>query len=349
MSIFSEYKDEFISKINVRPEELLQFPLVKIGNILNGYQMGEFIVIGGRKTSGKTSFLFHNYVVNPLIAKLAAAKVGDKLDIKVVLIDTKHSRKHVTEKLAVNYLSNSLGGNKISIPSLYGYKGTHSDVTPDEASNAVNVAFNSFNALISKGIFSVFTGNRSISSLEETIINVMADLGTLNEDGEFIVNSKYVNLKTIIAINDSSGIYHSGTSTSRTLLSDLGKLLRTLSKQYGVLIVLVTPSTTFTSGQTHRSSLDEILPMGSYADRAIIMHNPSETYDYKFLKFDIEDFIATSGVCYFRSAYIAANVMGVSNVYVPLLMMPENGFMEELPSQEQVMEIADILEERDIN
>ena len=350
MSIFSEYKDELVSKISTRKMDLLEFPLPKLSNVLNDYQMGELIIVGGRKTSGKSSFVINNYVVNPLLNKLAAASVGDKLDMKVVYMDNKSTKKRITEKLAVNYIANSLGGNKISIPSLYGYKGNHADVSSSEAVDAVTVAFNTFNTLISKGIFSIFTGNRTVSSLQETISNIMSDLGKLDADeGVFKTNPKFYNLKTIVVINDVSGIYVDNTTTARTRLSDIGKMLKATAKLYGILIVLVAPSTTFTTGQVHRSSLDEIAPLGTYADRTIMMHNPSETYDYKFLNYAIDDFIASNGVCYFRSAYVASNTMGVSNVYIPLLMMPENGFMEELPSHEEVLEISEILESRDIN
>ena len=64
-----------------------------------------------------------------------------------------------------------------------------------------------------------------------------------------------------------------------------------------------------------------------------MLHNPIETDDFKFLGYDIEDFINEStGVCYFRSAFIASNSMGASGVYVPLFLMPENGYFEEMPA-----------------
>jgi hypothetical protein len=56
-SIFSKFKDPILDFIEDK-ENNLRFPLRKTGNIFNNYTRGDFIIVGGRKTSGK-ALLFY--------------------------------------------------------------------------------------------------------------------------------------------------------------------------------------------------------------------------------------------------------------------------------------------------
>ena len=53
-SVFSKYKDPILDYIDDKGKNNLRFPLRKTGNILNNYTRGDFIIVGGRKTSGKS-------------------------------------------------------------------------------------------------------------------------------------------------------------------------------------------------------------------------------------------------------------------------------------------------------
>jgi hypothetical protein len=56
-SIFSKFKDPILISLKTRKNNL-RFPLRKTGNIFNNYTRGDFIIVGGRKTSGK-ALLFY--------------------------------------------------------------------------------------------------------------------------------------------------------------------------------------------------------------------------------------------------------------------------------------------------
>jgi hypothetical protein len=48
-----------------------------------------------------------------------------------------------------------------------------------------------------------------------------------------------------------------------------------------------------------------------YADRVVILHNPIETGDKHMLGYETGDFVnPRTGICYLRTAFIAANYMG---------------------------------------
>lgn len=55
-SIFSKYKDVLIDISDTEHKKDLTYPLQKVGDLVNGYTRGDFIIVGGKKTSGKSSF-----------------------------------------------------------------------------------------------------------------------------------------------------------------------------------------------------------------------------------------------------------------------------------------------------
>jgi hypothetical protein len=57
-SIFSKFKDPILDFIEDKEKTTLG-SLRKTGNIFNNYTRGDFIIVGGRKTSGKL-FILHN-------------------------------------------------------------------------------------------------------------------------------------------------------------------------------------------------------------------------------------------------------------------------------------------------
>mgnify|MGYP000932820850 CR=1 FL=1 len=125
MSIFSKFKDSLLEIVDSTKRSELSFPLKKTGNIINNYTRGDFIVVGGRKTSGKSSFILSNYVISPLMQLLEAAKKDKAFGLKVVYINTRKNSRAVMERMVVNYISTKYKGNKVGVPTLYGYDGSH--------------------------------------------------------------------------------------------------------------------------------------------------------------------------------------------------------------------------------
>lgn len=350
MSIFSEYKSTFLSFIEDRDYSDLKFPLAKIGRVLNNYVMGDFIVVGGRKTSGKSSFMLYNYVTSPLLQHLnEESDPSSLIHTRVVYINTRSSKKSVMEKMAVNFLSARAGGNRLSVPSLYGMHGPHLKLDIDNSKLLVSNAFNSFNKLIHEGILSVFTGRRSLASIENILDRVMEEFGTI-VDSTFTFTPGNEDAKILIVIDDASGIYDDNGLTGKQIAAKLSSILRTFAKTYGVLIVLGVPSAIARSQiGVHIPTSDEISPYMTYADRSIILHNPVETGDYKSLGYVMEDFRNDySGVTYFRFAYIANNSMGPTGSFIPLFLYPENGVFLEVPSADDEVEVDEFIEARNI-
>jgi hypothetical protein len=85
-----------------------------------------------------------------------------------------------------------------------------------------------------------------------------------------------------------------------------------------MIIVLAVPSSnTYIKATGHMSSLEEVAPYHIYADRVVILHNPIETGDKHMLGYETGDFVnPRTGICYLRTAFIAANYMGPSGIYI---------------------------------
>jgi len=335
MSVFSDYKDLLIDKIEHRSVDDLAFPLEKLGTLLNGYTGGDFIVIGGRKTSGKSYFALNNYVISPLIQRISAKKNNLNIKLKVVYISTRFSLKHTMDRMVINYISQQSGGNKISIPAIYGLKGNHAKLDAQAAKGLFSNAFDVFDTLVDKGILHVIAGKRSILEIEAYIHSIMEELGSVDEDGDFEYDEEHEGTKVIIVVDDALSMSKEvGSSSSFEFGTKVASTLRTMAKKFTATVVLTVPTTSFYKREkVHRSSTADVAPYNLYCDRSIVLHNPVETDDFKFINYDVDDFVNEStGIYYFRSAFIASNSTGASGVYIPLFLMPENGYFEEMPS-----------------
>lgn len=348
-SIFSKYKDNLLDFAESRDKGMLKYPLKKTGNMLNNYTRGDFIVIGGRKTSGKSSFILHNYVISPLIQKLQASKENTPCDVKVMYLNTRKNVKTTLERMIVNFSSQKNGGNKIGVPTLYGLDGPHKKLSVEKCKSIIGTSMNTFNTLSEKGFLNVISAKKSIYEIDSIIRSSMEEYGTLDEStGEFTYNDSHKDMLAIVAVDDVTGIYaEAGSSNIRNDNSHLiaGKL-KELAKIYNFVLVLAVPSaSTYSKTSYHSSSLEEVAPYGIYADRVIILHNPAETEEKHMLGYNVPSFInSRTGVCYLRTAFIAANYMGPSNLSVGFMMYPENGYIIELPASDDIEELDNYLE-----
>jgi hypothetical protein len=343
-SIFSKFKDPILDYVEDNEKNNLRFPLRKTGNILNNYNKGDFIIVGGRKTSGKSSFILHNYVISPLIQKINAKKQGTPFDVKVIYLNTRKNVKSTIERMIVNYNSQKNGGTKIGVPSLYGVEGNHVKLSAPKAKALITSTMSSFDHLSEKGILSAVSGRKSLYEIDNLIRNSMQEYGDLDEEtGEFIYKEEHAKLIPIVCIDDITAIStDSSSSVIRTESAhQLANKLKELAKTYNMIIVLAVPSSSiYIKAAGHMSSLEEVAPYHMYADRVIILHNPLETADKHMLGYETADFVnPRTGICYLRTAFIAANFMGVSGLYLGYFMYPENGHIIELPTSEKIDEV----------
>lgn len=351
MSIFSKYKDSLLDRVEDRHSRTdLQFPLQKIGGVINNYARGDFIVVGGRKTSGKAAFVMSNYIIGPILQKLYAKRDGKNVNIKLMYFSTKDTLKSTIDKMIVSYISATASGSKVSIPSLYSYRGARVSLSEKGAKAAINNAMTVFDKFSTKGFLSVIPGQKSISEIESMIELAMLEYGEVDEEtGIFTYAEEYKDLTTIITINSAAGVL--GKDGVNALKNDvgqqLGSRLRTLAKKFNILVVLTVPSSKLfgLKRAVHESSSEEVAPFDIFCDRCLILHNPAETDESSMLGYELEHFTETaSGINYLRTVYVASNHMGPSCIYYGVFMYPENGYMVQLPQAEDEQLLEDFYE-----
>lgn len=352
-SIFSKYKDPIIEFAEDKEKNNLRFPMRKTGGVLNNYTRGDFIVVGGRKTSGKSSFILHNYVISPLIQKINAKKQEKPFDVKVIYLSTRRNIKTTIERMVVNHNSQKQKGLKLGVPTLYGFEGNHKTISSTKAKSIITSSLTTFDHLSEMGILSVVCARKSMYEIDNIIRASMEEYGDLDEEtGEFVYKEEHSKLIPIISIDDITGIFTDagGNNVRNENSHQLAIKLKSLAKVYNMIIVLAVPSTnTYIKAAGHMCSLEEVAPYHIYADRVIIMHNPIETDEKHMLGYDTADFVnQRTGICYLRTAFIAANYMGPSGLYFGYFMYPENGYMVELPTSDRTEEVevfTDIVKE----
>lgn len=347
-TIFSKYKDAFLDLVTERVESNLHFPLLKTGDKFNAYTRGDFIIVGGRKTSGKSSFILNNYVTSPIYQKRYAKANGTPFDVKILYINTRKTLKTTIERMIVNYTSYASDGSKIGVPALYGYSGSEYLLSKAKAKKVVSQAMNLFDTFVEKGYLTISAGRKSLFEIESLIAETFNELGEFDDEGSFIYHKEFENTLPIVAIDGASGIYGEGGGSA--LRNDTANLLavklKEMSKIYNALIVLGVPShmSYRNKSTSHMSSIDELIPYDTYCDRSIILHNPLETNESVCLGYEVPSFVNIfSGVCYLRTGYIASNYMGASGVSFGYFIYPENGFIIELPPAEEEQNINEYL------
>jgi hypothetical protein len=339
-SIFSRYKDVLIDLAATEHKKDLQFPLTKVGEVINGYTRGDFIIVGGKKTSGKGSFVLNNYVTYPLLKRATSKAENKKIDIKVIHINTRKSAKTTLEKLIVNYAVNKNGLCKLGVPSLYGLSGKQEKISRPLAKSIIASTTSVFEQFSEKGILSVITGRKSIYEISMLIKQSLAEYGEYNEElEEFVYKPEHADMIPIVSIDDITGITLEAVSGEdigirNSAAAQVALELKNLAKTYNILLVLVVPSgPVYGNSNNYSSVLEEVSPYHSFCDRVLLLKNPGESEKYKHvLGYDSTKFVSrVNGACYFRSLYVASNYMGASGVYLPLFMYPENGTFMELP------------------
>jgi len=315
----------------------LQFPLKKTGGIIGDYTRGDLIVVGGRKTSGKSSFMLYNYVTSPILQFIKNVKTAKAFQTHIVYLNTRRNAKTTIERMVVNYVSAKSKGNKLGVPSLYSLSGKHAKVGKVQAKKILTSTMGVFNTLIEKNKLTVLSAKKTVFEIEDLVIALMEQYGTFGDvdEYEFTYAEEHEKVIPILVIDDITAII--GESGGPVMKFEnahkLAVKLKTMAKAFNMVIVLGVPSgTNYSKGAFHKSNVEEVAPYHLYADRVVIMHNPLETDDKKILGYETKDFINKStGICYLRMLFVASNYMGPSGIYIPYFMYPENGFLLELP------------------
>jgi len=336
-NIFSEYKDTILDEMENKVGSKLRFPLQATRGVINSYIRGDFILVGGRKTSGKSSFMLSNYVTAPLRQKLKSIKDGTDLKIRVIYINSRKNNKATIERMVVNYISSNNKGNKVGVPSLYRYSGTHKKYSAALAKKMLTGTMSTFDRLIRGQVLNVISSRKTVMEIDSIVQGIMEEYGVFHnfDEFDFEYDEEYKNVTPILVIDDITSLI--GESGGPVLKHDnahkFAIKLKLMAKALNMVVVLGVPSAPrYSKGAFHKSSLEEVEPYHLYADRVLIMHNPMETDDKKVLGYETNKFIGRStGICYLRMLFVASNYMGPSGVYIPYFLYPENGFIIELP------------------
>jgi len=342
MGMISKIKDKLLDKIDLGNSGIFKFPLVKTGKLLNDYVRGEFVVISGRKTSGKRSFIFKNYVLHPIMEKLTYKQ---DLDVRVFYFSTKKTADEIVEKIATSYIAQKTATkkgdkayNKLSVSSFYNYSGA--DIKLDATSAKTNIvnAFKVIDAFVEKNYLKVIGGTKSIFEIKNIIKSIFGSYGFFDEDfDEFTYKEEFTEMIPIIIIDDASMVL--GEDGRNCIKNDnsarLGIALKDLAKTLNAIVVLNVPSgNTYVSQKEsfYINKIEEIGPYSNLADKILFMHNPKETGDRYSFDYEMADFTnLNNGVCYFRHMTIAANTLGPSGITIPYFLFPQSGNIFELP------------------
>jgi len=343
-NLIRDIKNSLLDKVEAGDNKLLRFPLPKTGKIMNNYVRGDFIVVSGRKTSGKRSFILKNYVLEPIFAKIKYKKA---LDVRVFYFSTSRGLSPLLEKLSAMYISaeevkanKDMFYNKVSISSFYNYSNADIAYGKATAKGLLNKAFNVLSKFIEKNYLKFFDGTKTVFEIKNIMKSLFTAYGRYDEDFDtFTYKEEYEDMVPIIIVDDASMVL--GEDGKNSIRNDnsakLGMVLKEMAKTLNAIVVLNVPSASIYTSQKEKiymNRLEEIGAYSNFADKVLFLHNPQETQDRYVFNYDMLDFInENTGVCYFRHMTIAANTSGPSSVTIPYFFFPQSGEMYELPQE----------------
>ena len=353
-------KDNIIDKINNSSINILKFKLKKTGIVLNDYVKGEVIIVSGRKTSGKSSFILKNYIMDPMEQKYILKK---ELDLKIMYFSTKKTYTETIEKMSTYYISSlykeDMIKGKLSVASFYRYPGAIIKLTKELAVTYMSRAISYINNFIKQDYLEIIAGSYTIDEIITIVKDSFSNKGIFNSrETSFEYTDKDESFIPIIVVDDVSLIIGDnglncvkGENANR-----LGMELKKLAKMLSAVIVINVPSSSVSKsfGKKERyyvNSVDEIGPYTYYADKILFMHNPMETEDFHPFGYTLDNFTSKkNGICYFRYLNIAANTLGPSGVVIPYFFFPQSSQMYELPkgTEEQSLKVFyDIVKQKE--
>ena len=298
LNILLKIKDNILDRIDNATTILFKMQLPKLARVLNNYVRGELIVVSGRKTAGKSSYILKTYVMDLLKQKQTLKK---EVDLKILYFSTGKSYTETILKMAsYNAASKyeNMGMKKISTASFFRYDGAIKKFPKQRAKQNISSFIDYLKIYISKGYLNVMTGSYTIDEILTIIRDSFSDRGLFSDNGNFFEYTKDDStLLPIIIIDNVSLITgDNGANCVRNEnASRLGLELKKLAKILDAIIVINVPSTAVVRnfGKKEKfftNSIDEINPYTAYADKVLFIHNPMETEDFHPMGYTLEAF-----------------------------------------------------------
>ena len=339
MGLYDEHVLEPFQEGLERLDKGIPIPMPKLAKFANYIERGQNVMRGGKQTSGKTSLMDYMYLINAFIWWESLDK-EDRPPLKIFYFNMRSSTRLKLQKWACLYLKLKYD-IVIDIPTLNNGIGKLYDVSEDKK-RAIEIASLFFNNL--EDILILSQGPKTASDIYNSVARNMLDVGTIDNDGKYVLNPENSKQITIVCIDNLDCVIpESDGSSSTTLESTKKRMSSYINKfkdMYNITTAAVVPSV-LANPRTFKDSEPTYKELGSYssiADLGFITYNPYNEGNVRYLGYDVEDFIINAKNR-MRTVTIVRNSKGVENITVASIFLGECGYFRELPTAEQTSQL----------
>lgn len=338
MRKYSENFSKIINKYKLKHKYDFGKSNPLITRYLNGIQRGNFTLISGTPTSGKTSFTDFFYVVL-LVKQWFFMEDTERLEkpLKILYFSQTVPKELKLLKWTASIYT-SMFKSMMDLPTMLEGPGKLHPLNKQDATE-LDSAASILDAALAKNVLTVSDGVLDFARLEVSIEAALESYGVLEhtkQGSTFKPKDGHEHTLLVVVIDNIDKI-RGGKDVSAAETTALFNKLVEEYKSYGVSIIATKTTIPFIYEKYSPSykDVDKYTP-----DKAIVMYNPRVTGAKRHAGFTVEHFIGKDMVDRLRFASIVKNDTGIANINIPLVFLPECGNFIELsfPSRDSSMD-----------
>jgi hypothetical protein len=311
----------------------IPIPLGKLSKYTNYIERGTNIVIGGRPTTGKTSFMDYLYFISVFKWwRELDMPAEDRPPLKFYYFNLKERKTIKVQKWFCLYMK--LYRDKvIDIPTLNSDIGKLYDLS-DSDKEAIQEADEFFDELEDHIVF--VNNPQTPSDIYNRVKRDMEECGGYDEEGNFRYSEENLGMITFVLTNnterlvpETDGFQMMNTDALKrkfsTYMDDLKNIFNTVN-------VWIEPSKVSNSRMVRDSepTYKELGHASKIADIGIVLYNPFNENNNNYQNYPVEKMIIR-GKNRLRTATIVRNSRGLENITVGLIFLGECGYFRESP------------------
>lgn len=345
MGNFSNYIMDAVTTGLQNPDSGIPIPLSKLSKYTNYIQKGKLTAIGGRPTSGKTSFMDYIYMIN-VYKWWRELPENSRPKLKMFYFSNKTRPKLKFQKWLCLYLK--LEHSYImDIPTLTTGVGRSFDLD-EETIDDISSAREFFDDL-EEDVLEIIGGKQTPTSIKNRVEAYMHKIGKTDADGNYNLKSKYADQYTMVYIENDDYLMSEndnykmlGPEALKELLNDH---LVELKNKYKVNSFVVT-APKLGNSRSKKDTEPTYKDLNSYsktADLGLVMYNPFNENNNTYLGYPVKDFVINQKNR-MRTVTIVRNTEGVENITAGLIFLGECGYLTQAPSPIEEEEIQEKIE-----
>ena len=327
---------DIVSKMKyhlVHKNEGYAFPMMpKYNKVVGNILPGQYTVISGMQSSGKTSFVDENYVLGVL---LQWKKLEVQPPLKIFYFSLKDTSLKKFQSLLCAYIK-LVHNKRIDIPTLNSQPGRLFNIENEpEILKAIDDAQIFFDEMIESETLQVVTNVSQPSAMHSLVKEYL--LTQEEYEGDGLPLTMVVVDSTDHLASESNGYrIVSGAELDYSFDSYMGLLV----KELNVHAVIVTPADKANSKfpKENEPNYRQLGIYGKNADKGVVLYNPIAENNGNYLRC-IEDpayYVSPSGLNLLRFWHVVKNVDGVDSENERILFVPGTGYMIEATMMEKI-------------